>query len=133
MFNHKLKRQLNKLKEENERIKKEYEDLKILYEATCSEADKKECFIKTIESIQKETSSLVQDLEEKLKVKAKSVNCEMGEWCKDCKHCKLGSIEYETWVSHYPYVPLVNLNHENVIWYCEKWLHDICKGWEKDK
>lgn len=59
MFNHKLKRQLNKLKEENERIKKEYEDLKILYEATCSEADKKECFIKTIESIQKETSSLV--------------------------------------------------------------------------
>ena len=133
MFNHKLERQLNQLKEENERIKKEYEDLKILYEATCSETDKKECFIKTIESIQKETSSLVQNLEEKLKVKAKSVDCEMGEWCKDCKHCKLGSIKYETWVSRYPYVPLVNLNHENVIWYCEKWLHDICKGWEKDK
>ena len=133
MFNHKLEHQLNQLKEENERIKKEYEDLKILYEATRSETDKKECFIKTIESIQKEISSLVQDLEDKLKVKAKSVDCEMGEWCKDCKHCKLGNIEYETWTSHYPYVPLVHLNHENVIWYCEKWLHDICKGWEKDK
>lgn len=132
MLNRKLKDLYTKLEEEHKMMKERYAEIESRLNDALEKAKKYKCAYETARSLNQEKDKLIEEVQEREATRAKENGCEMGVWCRDCKHCRYGMIEYEQWLHRYPYVPIVDLGKEKMIQYCDKWLHDICKGWEKN-
>lgn len=104
--------------------RKKYEDLKkenttLQNKVLTLEEDKRVCEVE------------IQNLTEK--INSKIENCQMGVWCRDCKHRKTACTEgYIAFIdAAHAYRPTTFVRKtSDYIEYCAKYIHESCPGWE---
>lgn len=89
---------------------------------------------KDIRCYQRANRVLKDELERLTKEVSQFTDCQIGQWCSDCKHLKYATLPNEQQMiknAHDRFVSVYDTSREvYYIKYCGKHTHEFCKEWE---
>ena len=89
---------------------------------------------KDIRCYQRANMVLKDELERLTKEVSQFTDCQIGQWCSDCKHLKYATLPNEQQMiknAHDCFVSVYDISREvYYIKYCGRHTHEFCKEWE---